>query len=134
MLISLQKIEKLSSILASQQSLTYRGDYKNMTQTEQQTKVQLRPLGNRVLVRRLEAEETLKGGIILPETAKKKQENAVVVAIGTGKKDKSGKVQEINVKIGDIILMDKYSGQEVTVNDEEYVIVRADDIIAVVEK
>ncbi len=105
-----------------------------MAQTQQQTKVQLRPLGNRVLVRRLEAEETLKGGIILPETAKKKQEQAEVIAVGTGKKDKSGKTQEISVKVGDIVLMDKYSGQEVTVNEEEYVIVRADDIIAIVEK
>jgi chaperonin GroES len=98
------------------------------------TSTQLRPLGNRVLVRRLEAEDKLKGGIILPDTAKKKQEQAEVVAIGTGKKDKNGNLIPIPVKVGDIILMEKYSGQEVTVNDEEFVILKADDLIAIVEK
>lgn len=97
-------------------------------------KANLKPLGNRVLVRRLEAEETLKGGIILPDTAKKKQEQAEVVAVGTGKKDKSGNLIPISVKVGDIVLMEKYSGQDVTLNDEEYVIVRADDLIAIIEK
>jgi len=98
-------------------------------------KQQLRPLGNRVLVRRLEAEEKLKGGILLPDTAKKKmQEQAEVVAIGTGKKDKAGQIIPIPVKIGDVILMEKYSGQEVNLNDQDYVILRADDIIAIVEK
>lgn len=103
-----------------------------MAQT--QTKVRLRPLGNRVLVRRLEQEETLKGGIIMPDTAKKKQESAEVIAVGEGKKDKQGKLMPMNIKVGDVVMMDKYSGQEVTVDDEEYVIVRADDIIAIVEK
>lgn len=98
------------------------------------TKTKLQPLGNRVLVRRLAAEEKLKGGIIIPDTAKKKQEQAEVVAIGTGTKDKNGQNISIPVKVGDIILMDKYSGQEVTLSDEEYVILRADDIIAIVEK
>lgn len=98
------------------------------------TKTKLQPLGNRILVRRLAAEEKLKGGIILPDTAKKKQEQAEVVAIGTGKIDKNGNTIAIPVKAGDIILMEKYSGQEVTLNDEEFVIVRADDIIAIVEK
>ncbi len=105
-----------------------------MTQTTEKTKVQLRPLGGRVLVRRIEAQEKLKGGIILPDTAKKKEERAEVVAVGTGKKDKNGKVIPMPVKVGDIILMDKYSGQEVQVNDEEFMIVRQDDIIAIVEK
>lgn len=103
-----------------------------MAQT--QTKVRLRPLGNRVLVRRLEQEEKLKGGIILPDTAKKKQESAEVIAIGTGKKDKNGNLIPMNVQVGDIVMMDKYSGQEVTVDDEEYMIVRSDDIIAIVQK
>lgn len=94
----------------------------------------LRPLGNRVLVKRLEMEEKLKGGIILPDTAKKKQEQAEVVAIGTGKKGKNGQLIPIPVKVGDIILMEKYSGQDVTNQDQEYVILRADDIIAIVEK
>jgi chaperonin GroES len=99
-----------------------------------QQPVNFRPLGNRVLLQRLEMEEKLKGGILLPETAKKKQEHAKVIAIGTGKKDKNGNLIPIQVKIDDIILMEKYSGQEVTLNDQEYVILRADDIIAIVEK
>lgn len=95
--------------------------------------VNFKPLGNRVLVRRLAAEEKLKGGIILPDTAKKKQEQAEVIALGEGKKDKNGTLIPMPVKVGDIILMEKYSGQEVTLNDEEYVILRADDLIAIVE-
>jgi chaperonin GroES len=103
-------------------------------QKESGEKQRLQPLGNRILVRRLEAEETLKGGILLPDTAKKKQEQAEVVAIGTGKKDKQGQVIPIPVQVGDIILMEKYSGQEVSLNDEDFVILKADDIIAIIER
>jgi chaperonin GroES len=95
-------------------------------------KLTLKPLGNRVLVQRVEKEETLKGGIILPDTAKKKQEMAKVVAIGSGSTNADGKEIPIPVQLGDTILMDKYSGQEVTVDDEEFVILRADDIIAII--
>ncbi len=95
-------------------------------------KLTLKPLGNRVLVQRLQQEQTLKGGIILPDTAKKKQETAKVVAIGTGTTTDDGKVLPIPVKVGDTILMDKYSGQEVTIEDEDFVILRADDIIAII--
>lgn len=94
----------------------------------------LRPLGNRVLVRRLETEEKLKGGILLPETAKKKQEQAEVIATGPGKKDKNGALIPMPVKTGDVILMEKYSGQEITLDDQEFVILKADDIIAIIEK
>jgi chaperonin GroES len=96
-------------------------------------KTTLKPLGNRVLVQRLEPEETMKGGIILPDSAKKKQETAKVVAIGSGKKLEDGKTVPIPVNVGDIILMDKYSGQEVTLDDEEYMILKADDLIAIIE-
>jgi chaperonin GroES len=92
-----------------------------------------RPLGNRVLVRRLAAEEK-KGGIILPDAAKKKQEQAEVVAVGAGVKDKNGQLVPVAVTVGDIVLMEKYSGQEITLNDQEYVIARADDLIAIIEK
>ncbi len=92
-----------------------------------------KPLGNRVLVRRLEAQETLKGGILLPDSAKKKQEQAQVIAIGTGKNDKKGNLIPMPVKISDKILMEKYSGQEVQLDGEEFVILRADDIIAIIE-
>jgi chaperonin GroES len=95
-------------------------------------KLTLKPIGNRVLVKRTEQEETLKGGIILPDTAKKKQETALVIAIGTGTTTSDGQKISIPVNIGDTILMDKYSGQEVTIDDEEFVILRADDIIAIV--
>ncbi|MCC5831714.1 MAG: co-chaperone GroES [Chlamydiales bacterium] len=101
--------------------------------TEQAVQTKLKPLGNRVLVKRLEAEDKVKGGIILPDTAKKKQETAEVVAIGTGKKDKSGNLIPFPVKVGDKILMEKYSGTEVTLDGDEYVILRADDIIAIIE-
>ncbi|MBA3237926.1 MAG: co-chaperone GroES [Parachlamydiaceae bacterium] len=113
-----------------------------MSQTQQRANPQssteptmkLIPLGNRVLVSRLEAEEKLKGGIVLPDSAKKKQEQAKVIAIGTGKKDKNGNLIPIPVKLGDIILMEKYSGQDVTVSNEEFVIIKADDIMAIIEK
>ncbi len=97
-------------------------------------KVKIRPLGNRVLLRRLEQEEKLKGGIIMPDTAKKKQESAEVIAVGPGKKDKEGKLMAMPVQVGDVVLMDKYSGQEITLDDQEFVIARADDLIAVVQK
>lgn len=98
--------------------------------TKKQT---LQPLGNRVLVKRTEQEQTLKGGIILPDTAKTKQETAEVVAIGNGSTTSDGKKIPMPVNVGDIILMDKYSGQEVTIDDEEFVILKADDIIAIVQ-
>ncbi len=106
-----------------------------MSQTKEvETKKKLQPLGNRVLVRRLEAEETLKGGILLPDSAKKKQEQAEVIAVGTGSKDKEGKPVPMPVAVGDVVLMEKYSGQEVTLNDQEFVIIRSDDLIAIVKK
>lgn len=105
-----------------------------MNQSRTPTATKLQPLGNRVLVRRLEKEEKLRGGIIIPDSAKKKQEQAEVVAVGPGKKDKEGKFVLPGVKVGDIVLMEKYSGQEVNLNDHEYIIVRSDDLIAIVEK
>lgn len=96
-------------------------------------KIQLRPLADRVLAKRVKEEETTFGGIILPETAKQKQEMGKVIKVGPGKKDKDGKTIEIAVKEGDTIMWDKYGGQEITLNEEEYVIVKADDIIAIVE-
>lgn len=99
---------------------------------QQAVKTKLKPLSNRVLLQRMEPEESVKGGIILPDTAKKKQETAKVVAVGPGKRDKAGNLLPIPVKAGDLVLIDKYSGQEVTLDDEEYVIVRADDIIAII--
>lgn len=98
-----------------------------------QTKVKLRPLADRVLVKRSKEEEKTLGGIILPETAKQKQEMGEVIAVGPGKKDKEGKHIDIPVKAGDKVMWDKYGGQEVTIDEEEFVIVKADDLIAIVE-
>lgn len=97
-------------------------------------KTSLKPLGTRVLVKRLEAEETMKGGIILPDSAKKKQETARVIAVGPGKKLEDGSVLPMPVKVNDLVLMDKYAGQEVTVDDEEFMILKAEDIIAIIEE
>jgi chaperonin GroES len=104
------------------------------TKQPQKGDLKFRPLGNRVLLRRLEQEQKLKGNIIVPDSAKKKQEQAEVIAIGPGKKDKTGTLIPMPVQIGNIVLIEKYSGQEITLNDEEYVIVRADDLLAIVEK
>jgi chaperonin GroES len=89
------------------------------------------PLGYRVLLKRLKVEETSKKGIILPASSEKKQqEEAKVIAVGTPKTDKNGNFIAIPVAVGDIVLMEKYSGQEVTIDDETFVIVKADDLIA----
>ncbi len=96
------------------------------------TKTSVKPLSNRVLLKRLEG-ETKKGGIILPESAQEKQEIAEVIAVGPGKATKDGQVAAMPVAVGQRVLMDKYSGQEINIDDEDFIIVRADDIIAIVE-
>ena len=101
---------------------------------ETKKKLSLRPLGDRLIVQRLEQEETLKGGIILPDTAKKKQEMAKVIAVGKGKLTEEGKTLPMPVKEGETILVDKYCGQEVTIDGDEYLVIRASDVIATVEK
>ncbi len=99
-----------------------------------QTKVKLRPLADRVLVKRAKNEERTAGGIILPDTAREKQELGEVIAVGTGKMDKDGKRLEIPVKVGDKVMWDKFAGNDVKIEDEEdFVIVKSDDIIAIVE-
>lgn len=91
----------------------------------------LRPLHDRILVRRAEEGETIRGGIIIPDTAKEKPQQAEVVAIGNGKLLDSGERQEISVQPGDKILFGKYSGSEVKIDGEEYLILREDEILAV---
>jgi chaperonin GroES len=95
--------------------------------------VKIRPLGDRVLVEPLELKEVSKGGIIIPDTAKEKPQEGKVIAIGTGKRDDDGKLIPFNVKKGDRILMPKYGGTEVKIDDKEYQIIREDDILAVLE-
>jgi chaperonin GroES len=94
--------------------------------------VNIRPLHDRVLVKRLEQEEQVRGGIIIPDTAKEKPQEAEVMAVGPGKLNDEGKRSPMDVKAGDRILIGKYSGSEIKIDEEEYVIVREDEILAVV--
>jgi chaperonin GroES len=96
-------------------------------------KMKLRPLGDRIVVEPLEAEEKTKGGIILPDTAKEKPQEGKVVAIGKGKIDENGKPLPMEVKMGDKILYGKYAGTEITVEGKEYMILKEEDILAVVD-
>ena len=88
------------------------------------------PLHDRVLVKRLEEKETVKGGIIIPDTAKEKPQEAEVIAVGKGRLAEDGKVIPLEVKKGDKVLIGKFSGTEVTINDEEHVILREEEILA----
>jgi len=94
----------------------------------------VRPLNDRVLLRRLEQEEVVKGGIIIPDTAKEKPMEAEVRAVGPGKLDENGKRVPCEVKKGDRVLIGKYSGTDIKIDDEEYLIVREDEILGVIEK
>jgi chaperonin GroES len=94
--------------------------------------VTVKPLADRVLVRPLEAEEKKKGGIIIPDTAKEKPQQGEVVAAGPGRLDDAGKRVAMEVKKGDKVLFGKYSGTEVTVDDEDYLIMRESDILAII--
>ncbi len=93
----------------------------------------LRPLHDRILVQRIEEEEQKVGGIIIPDSAKEKPQQGKVVAVGAGKADKDGKRIPLDVKAGDTILFGKYSGQEIKVEGEEYLIMREDEVLAVLE-
>lgn len=95
--------------------------------------MKLRPLGDRVILQQQEAEEKTQGGIILPDSAKEKPQEAVVIAVGPGKEE-DGKKTEMLVKEGDKVIYSKYSGTEVKFEEEEYVIVGQNDIIAIVEQ
>ena len=91
----------------------------------------LRPLHDRILVRRLEEKEAMRGGIIIPDTAKEKPQQAEVVAVGSGKLLEDGQRANIDVKAGDRILFGKYSGSDVKIDGEEYLILREDEILGV---
>jgi chaperonin GroES len=93
----------------------------------------LRPLHDRILVQRIEEEEQKVGGIIIPDSAKEKPQQGKVIAVGAGKADKDGKRIPLDVKNGDTILFGKYSGQEVRVDGEDYLIMREDEVLAVIE-
>jgi chaperonin GroES len=97
-------------------------------------KFKIQPLGDRVIVKAAEAEEKTKGGIILPDTAKEKPIEGTVIAVGDGKIDDAGKKVPMTVKVGDKVLYGKYSGTEVRVDDEEYLIMRESDIFGIITK
>jgi chaperonin GroES len=94
--------------------------------------MKFRPLHDRVVVRRIDAEEKTKGGIIIPDTAKEKPQEGEVVAVGPGARDESGKVQPLDVKAGDRVLFGKWSGTEVRIDGEDLLIMKESDIMGVV--
>lgn len=97
------------------------------------TALKIRPLYDRIVVRRKEARETMRGGIIIPDTAKEKPQEAEVIAVGEGKFDDNGKRMKLDVKKGDTVLIGKYSGTDIKIDDEEYTIIREDEVLAIVE-
>ncbi|OGP98144.1 MAG: co-chaperone GroES [Deltaproteobacteria bacterium RBG_19FT_COMBO_52_11] len=96
--------------------------------------MKIRPLQDRVIVKRVEEEEKTKGGIFIPDTAKEKPMEGKVIAVGKGKVLEDGKIHPLDVKVGDRVLFGKYSGTEVKIDGEEHLIMREDDILGVIEK
>ena len=92
-----------------------------------------RPLGDRVLIKRVDEEEKTKGGIIIPDTAKEKPQEGKVISVGPGARDENGKLQPLDVKKGDRILFSKYSGTEIKLDGDEHLIIREEDVLAVLE-
>ena len=95
--------------------------------------MKIRPLQDRLLVKRIDEEETTKGGIIIPDTAKEKPSEGKVMAVGKGKLNENGKVTPLDVKKGDRVLFSKYSGTEVNIEGDEHLIIREDDVLGVME-
>ena len=92
-----------------------------------------RPLHDRILIKRIEEKETEKGGIIIPDTAKEKPQEGEVIAVGNGKMTEDGKVVPLDVKAGDRILLGKYSGTEIKIDNEEFLILKEEEVLGVVE-
>jgi chaperonin GroES len=96
--------------------------------------MKVKPLHDRILIKRVEEKETIKGGIIIPDSAKEKPQEGEVIAVGGGKKTEDGKVIPLDVKAGDRILFGKYSGTEIKIEDEEFLIIREDEVLGIIEK
>jgi chaperonin GroES len=96
--------------------------------------VKIRPLQDRVIVKRIQEEEKSRGGIIIPDTAKEKPQEGKVVAVGKGKVNEDGKVTPLDVKVNDRVLFGKYSGTEINIEGEEHLIMREEDILGILEK
>jgi chaperonin GroES len=101
--------------------------------TATKTKTKLRPLHDRILIKRVEEDEVRRGGIIIPDTAKEKPQEGKVIAVGTGKVTEDGKRIPLDVKAGDRILFGKYSGSEVKIDDEEYLIMKEEDVLGILD-
>ena len=95
--------------------------------------MKIRPLQDRILVKRVDEEEKTAGGIIIPDSAKEKPQEGIVISVGNGKITDDGKVQPLDVKRGDKILFSKYAGTEVTLDNEEHLIIREDDVLGILE-
>ena len=95
--------------------------------------MKIRPLQDRVIVKRVQEEEKTKGGIIIPDTAKEKPQEGKVIAVGKGKLNEDGKLQPLDVKKGDKVLFSKYAGTEINIEGVEHLIIREDDVLGVVE-
>jgi chaperonin GroES len=104
-----------------------------MAATATKTATKIRPLHDRVIVERLEEGEQKVGGIIIPDTAKEKPQQGRVIAVGKGKTEKDGKVTPLDVKVGDTVLFGKYSGQEIKIDGEDRLIMREEEILAILE-
>ena len=96
--------------------------------------MKLKPLDDRVVVKPIEAEEVTKSGIVLPDTAKEKPQKGEVIAVGPGRLDEQGKRIPMEVKVGDKVLFSKYTGKEVKIDENEYLVMREDDILCIVEE
>ena len=100
--------------------------------SETATKIKIQPLGDRLILKAVEAKEVKKSGIIIPDTAKEKPQEGLVMAVGKGKLTEEGKLIPMEVKTGDTVLYGKYSGTEIKINDEEYLIMREEDVLGIV--
>lgn len=96
--------------------------------------MKIRPLQDRVIVKRIEEEEKSKGGIIIPDTAKEKPQEGKIAAVGKGKMNEDGKIIPLDVKVNDRVLFGKYSGSEINIDGEEHLIMREEDILGIIEK
>jgi chaperonin GroES len=96
--------------------------------------MKIRPLYDRILVKRVEAKEQIRGGIIIPDTAKEKPQQGKVIAVGKGRIEKDGKVTPLDVKANDTVLFGKYSGTDIKIDGQEYLIIREEEVLGVIEK
>ena len=113
--------------------LAERGTPQMATATKKQSKIRLQPMGDRIVVKRVESEETTAGGIVLPDSAREKPARGTVVAIGSGRLLDDGSRAASQLSNGDVILFSSYAGEQVEIDDVEYLLMREDDVLAVIE-